>query len=423
MHQIRHSVITGAGLTAGAVVGIAAPAMASDVVVTETYDPGNGICNSYCTLREAISYANANAGPDYIHFQSGLSGTITLSSADGQIPITGPTYIYGPGPDVLTVSGGHTSRIFNVDPTTAGNVVFIYGLRMINGAVTGSGGAIRDEDAILRVVDSVLSGNTATAGSGGAIFEAGGYDLGYDTRVQFSTLSGNTASLNGGAIDGYNSFGTIKSSTLTGNTAKVGGGAREYHFSKVYDSTIARNAATNYGGGIYAYHNLFAYNSIIADNTAATLPDVHSSHVYGDFNLIEKPGATPLGGTHNVTGHDPQLGSLASNGGDSKTMKPSPTSPAVDRGRENFFSFDQRALTRPFDNPSIANAPGGDGDDIGAVELQTGEFSAPPPPPSSGGSNPTPTPTPTTHKKCKKKKKHKSSAQIAKKKCKKKKKK
>jgi CSLREA domain-containing protein len=411
---IRHSVITGAGLTAGAVVGLTSPAFGADYTVNNTYDPGDGSCTpGGCTLREAVTYANAHPGPDNIQFQSGLSGTITLGIY-GELPITGPTYIYGPGPDVLTVSGNHTSRIFNVDPTTAGNVVFIYGLSMVNGTVTGNGGAIRDQDAVLKIVDSVLSGNTATSGSGGAIYEYGGSNSGYDTRVQFSTLNGNNATANGGAIDARYSFGTIKSSTLTGNAATFGGGAREDRFSKVYDSTIAGNTATTLGGGVYAYHNLYAYNSISANNTAAGFPDVHATHVYGDFNLIENPGSSPLGGSHNITAQDPQLGPLAANGGDSMTMKPAPTSPAVDRGHKDLFAFDQRGLARPFDNSAIANASAGDGTDIGSVELQAGEF----PPPASGGA--APQQVPSQSKKCKKK--HKRSASAAKKKCKKKKK-
>jgi CSLREA domain-containing protein len=403
-------------VAAGAVVGMASPALAGAAIYTvdNTNDPGDGACNpSGCTLREAISYANAHPGPDDILFQTGLTGTITLGP-DGALPITGATNIYGLDPDLLAVSGNHTSRIFDIDPTIAGSVVLIYGLTMVNGTVTGNGGAIRDQDASLEVVNSVLSGNTATSGSGGAIYEKGDWNSGYDTLVQFSTLDGNTAAFNGGAVDGYVSFGAIKSSTLTGNTANFGGGARAYQFSKVYDSTVAGNHAATMGGGLYAFKNFRAYNSIVADNTSASFPDVHALTVFGDFNLLENPGTTPLTGLHNITGQDPQLGPLASNGGDEKTMMPAPTSPAIDKGREDFFAFDQRKLSRPVDNPGIANGTGGDGADIGSVELQTGEF----PSPASGGA--APGQVPPRSKKCKKKK-HKRSASAARKKCKKKK--
>jgi hypothetical protein len=66
---------------------------------------------------------------------------------------------------------------------------------------------------------------------------------------------------------------------------------------------------------------------------------------------------------------DPQLGPLQANGGLTPTMLPAPTSPAVDQGGGG-TTIDQRGVVRPIDFPSIANAPGGDGSDIGAVELQ-----------------------------------------------------
>ena len=92
-------------------------------------------------------------------------------------------------------------------------------------------------------------------------------------------------------------------------------------------------------------------------------------------------------------------------------MMPASTSPAIDQGAAAGASTDQRGQSRVFDVPNLANAAGGDGADIGAVELQAGEYIAPP--------------TTSAKKKCKKKKKKSSaeSAKKTKKKCKKKKKK
>jgi hypothetical protein len=86
----------------------------------------------------------------------------------------------------------------------------------------------------------------------------------------------------------------------------------------------------------------------------------------------------------------------------------------VNKGSAFGLTTDQRGLTRPVAFPGVANssAAGGDGSDIGAVELQLPTPTTPPPPAQH-------------KKKCKKKKKkHKRAAQSAKKKkCKKKKKK
>jgi hypothetical protein len=44
-------------------------------------------------------------------------------------------------------------------------------------------------------------------------------------------------------------------------------------------------------------------------------------------------------------------------------------SPAIDKGKNFGLAADQRGAPRPYDFPSIINAGGGDGSDIGAFEL------------------------------------------------------
>ena len=61
---------------------------------------------------------------------------------------------------------------------------------------------------------------------------------------------------------------------------------------------------------------------------------------------------------------------LANNGGPTKTIKLLPSSPAIDKGNSFGVTTDQRGKARPYDNPAIANASGGDGSDIGAYEAQ-----------------------------------------------------
>jgi hypothetical protein len=70
--------------------------------------------------------------------------------------------------------------------------------------------------------------------------------------------------------------------------------------------------------------------------------------------------ATPL---------DPLLGALSDNGGPTLTMMPQTGSAAIDNGKSFGLTIDQRGRPRTFDNPSVPNAGGGDGTDIGAVEV------------------------------------------------------
>ncbi len=74
-------------------------------------------------------------------------------------------------------------------------------------------------------------------------------------------------------------------------------------------------------------------------------------------------------GTPNVP-KDPLLEPLQNNGGPTLTHALVSGSPAIEGGHSSGFNTDQRGLARPVDDPSIANASGGDGADIGAHEVQ-----------------------------------------------------
>ena len=57
--------------------------------------------------------------------------------------------------------------------------------------------------------------------------------------------------------------------------------------------------------------------------------------------------------------------------------RPSPASPAIDKGSFGSEPRDQRGFGRPVDMPRVANAPGGLAVDVGAVEVQTSEVATP----------------------------------------------
>src|SRR5262245_32414326 len=111
------------------------------------------------SLRAAVAQANAHPGADAIDFQPGLTGTIALTG--GELDITDAVKINGPGADKLTVSGNHTSRVFQVE---AGETVSISGLTIAGGnAGSGNGGGI-DNFGALTVSNVAFSGNAAFVG-------------------------------------------------------------------------------------------------------------------------------------------------------------------------------------------------------------------------------------------------------------------
>jgi predicted outer membrane repeat protein len=423
--SLQKSLITGAGISAGAVLGLAPAASAASFAVDTTADTGAtaGECTSAsstdCSLRQAIDAANTAPNPvglfDYITFNSDVTGTITVGS---ELLISDPVYINGPAANALTVSGGGTTRIFDIDLAGPSNYpVGIYRLTLSGGHTLSSGGAIYDHDAVLKVNESVLSGNYAGS-FGGAIYMHGSdAQQGHENVVYADTITGNTAGEAGGGVYGSFSVGSVVDSTVTGNHLSgsanlnyFGAGVASFNYGYIVDSTIAGNGPAYWGAGVGGAQGMGIFNSILADNTATSFPDLHAgAGVHAGFSLIENgsPIATETG--PNLIGQDPQLGPLQNNGGLTPTMRPAAASPVVDKGSSD-TGHDQRLGDRRVDNPNVANAQGGNGADMGALELSLAEgpqaaVSAPPP-----------------HKK-KKCKKHKKKQAASAKKCKKKKKK
>src|SRR5262249_51335666 len=81
---------------------------ASTIVVDNTVDPGDGVCASPgCTLREAITAANANPGPDIINFNIPGAGVHTITPTSELPTITETVTIDGytqPGASANTLT-------------------------------------------------------------------------------------------------------------------------------------------------------------------------------------------------------------------------------------------------------------------------------------------------------------------------------
>jgi hypothetical protein len=133
-------------------------------------------------LRYAIVNAPDNA---VITFDPSITGqTVTLDGRGpgNQIKLTRNVCIQGPGPNQLTISGGHTTRIFFV----SGATVEISGLTLTGGIAAGGdggpgsggsgggggaaglGGAIFVNSGSLTLSQVTLTGNRCSGGNGGA---------------------------------------------------------------------------------------------------------------------------------------------------------------------------------------------------------------------------------------------------------------
>lgn len=369
-------------------------AMGTTFTVTTTADNGNDVTPTAGSLRAAIVAANLDntamsGSPHQINFQAGLSGTITLANT---LPaLNRHISINGPGAGVLAVSGANTYRIFTAN---APFTIAIKGLTIRNGFVTNgaSGGGIAS-NAQLTVTDCYFDGNHAGF-NGGAINTYDG--TGATATIQRCTFTDNSVepSGNGGAVcNGTFTTNVTNSVTMTltnctftdnhGVGALAWGGAvANSGTMSVINCTITDNDA-DVGGGIVTYRGTTTLrNTIVANNTAASVgPNIDNTQgtvTSGGHNLIEDnsggaSGSFTNGVNGDIVGIDPVLGSLQDNGGPTQTIAPLYNSPAIDAGGlVSGLATDQRGTNYPRveDLNAFANATGGNGSDIGALEVR-----------------------------------------------------
>lgn len=172
---------------------------AATLVVTKPADTADGICDSDCSLREAVTAA---ASGDTIVFSPLFSQPQAITLKNGQILITHGLRITGPGQMLLTISGNNASRIFFV---RSSSVVSLSGMTITRGATQipeeSNGGAIYVNRSGLVLTNFTLRENTARH------------------VVQGGFLVGN-----GSAIFAENSALTIRDSNIVANTAPTGAG-------------------------------------------------------------------------------------------------------------------------------------------------------------------------------------------------------
>src|SRR5579863_2751082 len=341
-------------------------------VVANNNDSGAG------SLRGAI--ASSSAG-DMVTFT--VTGTITLTS--GAIAIPHNLSISGPGADVLQVSGNSSNQIFSV---AAGVTTGISGLSLTSGNVGagGQGGAIYSLGVL--TLDGVTISASSAGDSGGGIYNGG------TLAISDSTLNGNSVGdvscAGGGAIrsEGAGSSLIIVNSTITGNTASncSGGGISFSDGSAtIVSSTIDANTAGLSGGNVYkgsAVTALTLRNTIIAAGVTGggtpANPDLHGAVGGGmtslGYNLVQTQGdSTGYIASDLANGTDPDLGALASNGGSTETQLA--ISPAVVDAIPLASCLDSNGSPLATDQRGVARPQNGLCD-IGAVELAESLFTA-----------------------------------------------
>src|SRR5690606_30389058 len=103
-------------LFAALTLTLATSARAATLLVTKTADTNDGVCDSDCSLREAISSANAIGGGEIIFHSNvfNVPRTIVLSGGSLSIFTSGLVTITGTGTHLVSISGNNASRVFYV---------------------------------------------------------------------------------------------------------------------------------------------------------------------------------------------------------------------------------------------------------------------------------------------------------------------
>ena len=266
------------------------PLQTTPFTITKTEDTNDGRCDPDCSLREGIAMARDGeivqlpAGTYSLTLGSSLtiSQSIQLAGAGSGLTIiqgsvdpetAGDTVFRISGSDVgishLTIRHGNgdpggihnTGNLTLTDVMVINNIADIKGggishstgtLTLTNSSVDGNtafnlGGGLYVASGSITMTNSTISNNLADVGRGGGIFVNSGTLI-----LRNVTMSGNSAGLDGGAIDKQGTL-NLTDSTITGNnSARFGGAVQNQGVFVMTNGAITSNTAGSIGGGINA---------------------------------------------------------------------------------------------------------------------------------------------------------------------------
>ena len=387
---------------AAALVALPALAAAATITVNTTADnaPNPGQCDGApgdCSLRQAISKANALGGQNEIvlpagHYALTIDGNEEDQNEEGDLDVAeaSEVSIVGAGARTTIVDANAiTDRVFEVRPLAS---LSLSRLTVTNGLADDEyGGGIYAAEAKLVLDRVTVSANVANkSGRGGGLALEDTV-----TSISASAIVANRNSGDGGGIWGSGGEISIVNTTIANNVVETAlypenpgwgafGGGMEIdggHLA-LQNVTISGNSVTDNNGGSgtdgpgieYGADTSAAVNTIVYGNTSANPDNVSqcSGTLESEGHNLEQavPDASESRCFESSTDliANPLLGLLANNGGDTDTMALLSGSPAIngaDAGR--CPATDQRGLPRP----QLG------GCDIGAFEVQP----VPPPPP------------------------------------------
>jgi hypothetical protein len=279
--------------------------MAATCVVDSTVDT-----TDLGTLRWCLA-----SGETTIMFDVANQSTITLTSG---LTISTSLTILGQSASGLTINGNQQGTVFTID---SGVTASISGLIITGGATSGGGGGGGggiNNSGTLTLVNTTVTGNSATGELGGGIYNGGTLTL------VNTTVTGNSTNADGGGI--YNG------GTLT-----------------LVNTTVSGNSSSGDGGGIFSDSGtLTLVNSIIEGNTSPYDLDLIGAYTNDGGNLFNTNIDIPA---------TPSLAPITNSSGLTLYEVPLPGSPAICTGiasvssdtalNADILPQDERGAARP----------------------------------------------------------------------------
>ena len=298
-----------------------------------TFDGAGGGIENQGKLTVINSVVSGNSAADFGGGIDNYIGILTLTnsvvgnnSAGGGIGAGGGITNYCEENSVATILSVTNSSINNNSAVNFGGILNNCYATLTNSTVSGNtvqgfGGGIENQSlpipkslALMKIISSTISGNTAN--SGGGIHNYNSAVL----EITNSTISSNTAnSGDGGGIFNDISELTILNSTFTGNRATNGGGINNWNNAStqlnIRNTIVAANSATNGQPDVYhgSSDTFISNGNNLIGNTADTNAAV-------GWQISDILNQTPL------------LGLLGNYGGATQTHALLSGSPAINAG-------------------------------------------------------------------------------------------
>jgi hypothetical protein len=229
-----------------------------------------------------------------VYFQSGMSGTITLTSA--RLEIAQDIAIAGPGANMITISGNNLFQAFNIAPGVA---VTIAGLTIANGSSSDGDGHGISNSGLLVLTDCTIRDNGMSpaldvTGHGGGIYNSGILVITDSTLVSNHSNDSRSGWDYGGAI--YNSGTlTVTDSAFNGNQAGpssygpsgYGGAICNTGTLTVTGCTFSDNVSSNGpGSAIYNSGRLAVTGSTLSGNFAGSPTGGQGGAICNDLQAV-----------------------------------------------------------------------------------------------------------------------------------------